>query len=313
MSNDFIQPLGGFERPKPVTWPWLAIAIFAAALIVAVWAMRPHDFRGTGAGDTATFTWGYVVTTIGLEALAISVALWVILFIAVLRRANPGKSATYFLILLVSTALIATPLTLLNLLASYGSLSHERVEQINQAESRTFKADSAAFNAEIDAIALQPALAPERLTTPNGLETARSKIRQERAVVGKYQALEGARLAATRAKYSAMSLPPVLKAQLLRRFDEGYVRTRSLRDRQWGIQDDALSEEETLVDVLTQSRGAWTIRNRKLEFLDPSDMNRFNGSVQDLKLLRAEQVDVQRQLDDFARQQAGPVSGGTTP
>jgi hypothetical protein len=324
-------------------WP-----IVVAVVVVAVWTYfsLPFDLSAARHGRPTigpAAAYGFVAGA----ALARAVIVWLVVYLAFLRKYRGGLillPALSLFAVLGATLVVAgvgasvgrtnaarhlqavkgTAALRADLRDAYAHLDSGKIipthptagGQVGEVEGsfRRFLAqlmqDRRAYGAEMRALALAQAITPAGIAPPGGIAAARARIAQARAVVQKYRLLGRDRLLGYRKTLSDIPVSSEQKAGALRGYDRNLPRSLADAETVWDSEDRILAQGGRIVDLLSQTRGHWTVRAGKFVFERPADLARFKAEGQVLDGLIARDHQVQQAQLQRAREGVDLVTLG---
>ena len=258
--------------------------LLVAAAIVAVLALVENAKPiGSSMEETAGAVAG--------SALALAGVAWAILYFAYLRNSGRRVGGQYFAVLFavattfgaVSAMLLAAPRAQATKDALYGA---------GHSYQSALDADSANYTGEMEALRIDELLTPEKLVSDNDRAAAKLKIQQAHLIIAKYRTLLTSEQDHLREKIRQID------PQLVPNFDAGLAKVQPLLSKRWDVENARLVEVDSLVDLLSRAKGAWTVVAGKLLFRHPEDLKAFNIHVESLRQLSAESQQITQQIND---------------
>ncbi len=244
---------------------------------------------------------------VAVSALFTVFAIWLVLYVGVLRKRTPRRSILYFLILLIIPALfafvvaamfhdqrradaaradneVATALSDLSRAETaivslyqkgfavdlHSSLPGDpgRIERATKVLLHAISDASNQFSEERDALDINGIMSPKSLAAEDGLDKATQALVAVRAAVVKRETQIDAAEAACRKVLAGAAIDPEKKHKALADFDRRMAEDKARREKGAARELDIYNEMMAIVGELKDARGGWQLKGGTLQFSD---------------------------------------------
>lgn len=148
---------------------------------------------------------------------------------------------------------------------------------------------------EMEAIGWLNILNPERLKDDKSLIKSKAIIQNAKEIEMKYREKTYALLEKIRSDINNLNTSENMKAQALKGFDKGMIKSRSQIDELWNLEEQTILEFENIINLLAAVNGTWVIQNKQVMFSNEEDLASFNSYIENIKKLAEKQVSLQKQ------------------
>lgn len=235
------------------------------------------------------------VAYIGLIVGAIAGLVGWIIAAALTRTAMVGRGLIFVVALTAGVAVIAVStagwVNVVTLLEQVAAMKHHRTGSPAEIASlpeyrRQMALDREAYQRELRALDYPRFLWVPALHEPDGLEHARAKIKDARAIHAKYQALYVLRVAALKASFYREPASAEAKRAALGRLERALAPEATARLEWWKLNDQIMAEQAAVLEDLAGAKAPWEAKDGKLFFRGKSDLEKFQGHIATLKVLQ---------------------------
>lgn len=280
---------------------------------------------GGSVGSTVVFEGEDVAFAVG-NSLTLSVIAWAIVWFGFVKKTGHRVSGRYFLAIFASGivgGLVASNYqriqmrsATVGIAAAYGDVMASKsdlargslaggpageMETVLRSFMATLLADQRAYEAEMEAIQWDDFLVPADFKDGAAIETNRFRARRAAEIVAKYRRVYEVRPSEFDKRIEAASLSATMKRQLKESFAKGLVKNQATARRVWEIEEAVVVEAGKAVDVLARAKGRWAIATDQFRFQRQSDLDAFNGHINSMQRLAAEQ-EALRKAHDLSNQ-----------
>jgi hypothetical protein len=298
VSNQTLERMSGRRGAGSGVTVAFLVAAFVVFGLTASLASLPIDVFNDGSSDGSARFWSAVLVRMTATGVLVAATAWAALFFGFVRSRNPRAGVAHLIGLLLIGFSISTIVTVFVAVPEGAALFNGKVHPVYEVYARTLHDDGRAYLDELSPGQISAYMQPDSYGRPGGLATARAYLQKARGVVAKYKALRATRDAETRQQLAQLDLNPDARAGVLKNWDAVVARRKPDLDRLWGYEDALLVEEDGLLAFLSRVSGTWTASGEMVQFVRPSDMEKFNDRVAKIRDMSNDEEDLQLSFND---------------
>jgi hypothetical protein len=151
------------------------------------------------------------------------------------------------------------------------------------------------YQAELNAIGWHDLLDPERMNKDKNLAESKAIVARAGVTVEKYRQRWTTIFNETKASVDRMDTSSVEKRGFVKGFRESSVRGNAQAQEIWNFEVKIVATAEELVSLLAQTKGKWTVDSGQFVFSDQQTLDAFNGYVEKLNSLTAQEEAIRSQ------------------
>lgn len=285
LSKDGDEPAAAFvqirARKKKTTWPWLLAAmvvVFIGSVVIA--ASRTFTKTGSLAADI-----GYGVGFSIFPAVLLTLVVYAVLHLAVLKRSNRNNGTKYLALLVVTALLGCTAVAMLDGVIHPSPL---RVDMVRTALDATYaEQETQRAGLERELAATDPELfKATALKRPGGYDRAVAELNRRRTLMEKAIVADAAIRGRLRLAVDSAITDPAYRTRLMAEFDAGYQARQPVVDAYADKQRRLLDLNEEQVALLR--RTPWEAQGENFLFYRPRDMRAFGARQTEIVRLTQE-------------------------
>jgi hypothetical protein len=313
------------ERERGRVWGLVIAAIVA---VVGALIALPDVIRTT-APDLRAGDYAGPAGAVAGSAFVIALIIWGVLYLTFIRSRAPERGLAYFLILFAVAAvtqggIIAAAKSVAVRQQANQAASNDQMRtalgEMKKAVATVMNPNGGAvdmhvhatgeageleratktmmvsvsnanrdYRAEIAALGFPAIVQPAQLATAAGVARARVKLREGRAVVTKYRALNETLIVNARAAIAGAAMSDATKKSALEGFDGSVARDKARREHLWDDEDAIFAEFALAMDGLAHARGPWKTVGREIMFSNARDLESYRAHMANVRRLSQEE------------------------
>lgn len=289
------------KRKPRFNMAWMVLGGLAV-LIGTGWFSATHellDVSGTASVPLDLARWIGLGVAAGLAGAA---AVWVVVQFIGGGRTEPGKGALRFAVLAGLAVLAAVPISGFRVMGQAFHDEEAALQEIRLDSQDRIEQHLGRVHNERERIIAGGFMEPGALAQPGGVERARRKLAELRALVARAERDGMALGAEARAEIDDLPVSGPRRRQMQAEFDRGFEMARKDSRQDVELATLLFDEIEAQLDILSRKPKAWDAQGGGLGFARQRDLTDFNARA--LRIQEISRVMETRDREREARAQA---------